>query len=79
MAANVPKIIASTVAAGATMMLFFKARIHSAEAKKSWYQCNENPCNGYTKKLPELNDSGMITNTGRIRNNRIRPQRIRKL
>ncbi|VVO43820.1 hypothetical protein PS710_06289 [Pseudomonas fluorescens] len=34
-AASVPKIIASTVAAGATMMLFFSARIHSADAKKS--------------------------------------------
>ncbi|MNC83696.1 hypothetical protein D3C75_1378040 [compost metagenome] len=44
--ARVPKTIASTVAAGATMMLFFRARIHSAEAKKSWYHCSEKPCSG---------------------------------
>ncbi len=79
MAASVPKTMASTVAAGATMTLFFSARIHSAEAKKSWYQCSEKPCSGYTRKLPVLNDSGMITSTGRIRNSRIKPQRIRKL
>ena len=46
MAASVPKTIANTVAAGATMMLFFRERIHSAEAKKSWYQCSEKPCSG---------------------------------
>ena len=34
------------------LILFFKARIHSAEPKKSWYQCSEKPCNGYTRKLP---------------------------
>ncbi len=34
-AARVPNTIASTVAAGATMMLLRRARIHSAEAKKS--------------------------------------------
>ena len=45
-AARVPKTIASAVAAGATMMLLRKARIHSAEAKKSWYQCSEKPCSG---------------------------------
>ena len=44
--ARVPNTMASTVAAGATMMLFFNARIHSAEAKKSWYHCSEKPCSG---------------------------------
>ncbi|RMU43255.1 hypothetical protein ALP29_201238 [Pseudomonas syringae pv. avii] len=45
-AASVPKPIANRVAAGATIMLFFSARIHSAELKKSWYHCNEKPCSG---------------------------------
>ena len=34
-AARVPKPMASRVAAGATIMLFFSERIHSAELKKS--------------------------------------------
>ncbi|MNC73610.1 hypothetical protein D3C75_1248390 [compost metagenome] len=34
-AASVPNTMASSVAAGATMTLFLRARIHSAEAKKS--------------------------------------------
>ena len=36
--ARVPKTMASTVAAGATMMLLVSARIHSVELKKSAYQ-----------------------------------------
>ena len=77
MAASVPKSIARSVAAGAMIRLFFSERIHSAEVKKSSYQRSEKPCNGYTRKLPELNDSGMITRTGKIRNSSTSAHRLR--
>src|SRR5690606_6574463 len=79
MAARVPKTIASRVAAGATIMLFFSERIHSSEVKKVSYQRREKPCSGYTRKLPELNDSGTITSTGRIRNSSTSAHRLRWL
>ncbi|MNO08346.1 hypothetical protein D3C81_2309440 [compost metagenome] len=44
--ARVPKVIASTVAAGAMIRLFFSARSHSLAVKKSWYHCSEKPCSG---------------------------------
>ncbi|MNQ59046.1 hypothetical protein D3C85_732670 [compost metagenome] len=46
MEARVPKTIASTVAAGATIRLLVSERIHSAELKKSAYQRREKPCSG---------------------------------
>ncbi|MNG38381.1 hypothetical protein D3C85_1394240 [compost metagenome] len=45
-AARVPKTMASTVAAGAMIRLFFSERIQSADMKKSSYQRREKPCSG---------------------------------
>src|SRR5690606_41858169 len=77
-AAKVPNTSASSVAPGAMIRLFFRARIQSAELKNSVYQRREKPCSGYTRKEPELKDSGTITSTGRIRNNSTRAQKIRR-
>jgi hypothetical protein len=44
--ARVPNTMASRVAAGAMIRLFFSARSHSAALKNSSYQRSEKPCSG---------------------------------
>ena len=46
MAASVPSTVASRVARGATMKLFFAARIQSSEWNISRYHCSDQPSIG---------------------------------
>ena len=41
--AKVPSTVAITVAAGATMKLFFAARPHSSDVNRLWYHCSDQP------------------------------------
>ena len=42
-AAVVPSTVAISVAAGATMKLFFAARAHSSEPNRFWYHLSDQP------------------------------------
>jgi hypothetical protein len=42
-AVSVPSVVASRVAAGATMKEFFVARPQSSEVKRFWYHCSDQP------------------------------------
>src|SRR6218665_2799865 len=67
-AASVPRAVAITVAAGATMALLRDARAHSADSNRWRYHLRDQPGMGETKKeLPE-NDSGTITRMGASKN-----------
>ncbi|MDR8841345.1 hypothetical protein FEP81_05694 [Burkholderia multivorans] len=66
-AASVPSTVATSVADGATMKLFFAAMRHSSDAIRFSYQRVENPGIGYTRNVLDENDSGTIASTGRIR------------
>src|SRR3954469_25087652 len=76
-AASVPRLVATSVAAGAMRKLFFAARAHSAEPNRFWYHLVENAGIGYTRKELSLNDSGTITRMGRSRKPSVATQNAR--
>src|SRR5574343_834014 len=77
-AANVPRVVASKVAAGATIKLFCSEVSHTPLPKNSSYQRSENDLIGYSRKVSAENDSGTITSSGDTRKIRIITQKMRK-
>jgi hypothetical protein len=63
----VPRPVATTVVALATIKLLRSESCQVAEVKNSWYQRSETPGSGKVRKLPELNESGTMIRIGRIR------------
>src|SRR5258708_15624650 len=72
-AASVPRQVAISVDAATIPMLLSSARCQSLSPSACAYQCSENPCNGYEKYEPELNDSGTIARIGATRKNNTTP------
>src|SRR5262245_45077235 len=66
-AVSVPSVVATSVAAGATMKLCFAARVQSGEVNRFSYHCSDQPGMGYARKLLLEKDSGMITRIGSSR------------
>src|SRR5882757_11272477 len=76
-AASVPSTVATTVADGATIKLFFAAMRHSADPIRFSYQRSDQPGIGYTRNVLDENDSGTIASTGKIRYSNVSTARPR--
>jgi hypothetical protein len=75
-AAMIASAVASRLDNMAIFKLFSSAVIQMSEPKKFRYHLSENSFGGNWRKLAELKEIGITTNSGRIRKSKISPHKL---